>query len=67
MLLAMFVKPMLTTQARTQSGGAVYRRVVIRNVVCTAGIAFTYVITTLVVVLALMSSSSENNKVREHV
>ncbi|CAN0038247.1 unnamed protein product [Scytosiphon promiscuus] len=67
LLLAMFVKPLRTNQGSTQSGGAVYRRVVIKNVVCTSGIICTYVITTLVVVLALISDPNENNKVREGV
>ncbi|CAM9247012.1 unnamed protein product, partial [Ectocarpus sp. 6 AP-2014] len=62
LLLAMFIKPMLVSQGNTQSGGAVYRRVVIRNIVCTIGIACAYVITTVVVVLALLSSPSDTNK-----
>ncbi|CAM9896034.1 unnamed protein product, partial [Ectocarpus sp. 13 AM-2016] len=62
LLLAMFIKPMLVSQGNTQSGGAVYRRVVIRNIVCTVGIACAYMITTVVVVLALLSSPSGTNK-----
>lgn len=57
LLLAMFVKPMLLPQGSTQSGGAVYRRVVNRNILCTVCIVFTYSITTLIVVLALLGSS----------
>ncbi|CAM9806533.1 unnamed protein product, partial [Pylaiella littoralis] len=41
LLLAMFVKPMLLPRS-TQSGGAVYRRVIIRNIVCTTSIVLTY-------------------------
>lgn len=40
-----------------------YRRVVLRNVICTAGIAISSVISTAVVVIALLKESSENNKV----
>ncbi|CBN74816.1 hypothetical protein Esi_0043_0079 [Ectocarpus siliculosus] len=62
LLLAMFIKPMLLPQGGTQSGGAVYRRVVVRNIVCTVGIACAYVITTVVVVLAHVSTPSDTNK-----
>ncbi|CAB1102618.1 unnamed protein product [Ectocarpus sp. CCAP 1310/34] len=62
LLLAMFIKPMLVSHGNTQSGGAVYRRVVIRNIVCTIGIACAYVITTVVVVLALLSSRPDTDK-----
>lgn len=64
LLLGMFVKPMMVRVEGTQSGGAVYRRVVLRNIVCTAGIVTSYAITTLVVVVALLRESTENNKVR---
>ncbi|CAM9368130.1 unnamed protein product, partial [Ectocarpus sp. 12 AP-2014] len=62
LLLAMFIKPMLVPQGGTQSGGAVYRRVVVRNIVCTVGIACAYVITTVVVVLAYVSTPSDTSK-----
>lgn len=55
---------MLVRVEGAQSGGAVYRRVVMRNVVCTAGIIICYSITTVVAVLALLRESSENNQVR---
>lgn len=64
LLLGLFVKPMLVRVEGTQSGGAVYQRVVLRNVICTAGIVTSYSTTTLVVVLALLRESLENNKVR---
>ena len=59
LLLAMFIKPMLLAQGGTQSGGAMYRRVVKKNILCTVCIVFSYVITTLVVVLAMLASSPE--------
>lgn len=48
---------MLLPQSSTQSGGATYRRVVNRNILCTVCIVVTYSITTLVVVLSLLGSS----------
>lgn len=57
LLLAMFIKPMLVPQGSTQSGGAIYRRVVNRNILCTVCIVFSYIVTTLVVVLAYARSS----------
>ncbi|CAM9126391.1 unnamed protein product [Ectocarpus sp. 8 AP-2014] len=62
-LLALFVKPMLGRQVGTQSGGAVYRRVVHRNVVCTTTIVVATVITTVVTALAMIRNSPEDNKV----
>lgn len=55
---------MLARVEGTQSGGAVYRRVVLRNVICTAGIIASYAITTLIVVIALLRESTHNNKVK---
>ncbi|CAM9201360.1 unnamed protein product [Hapterophycus canaliculatus] len=46
----------------TQSGGAVYRRIMFRNVVCTTCVVTAFTITTAVVVLALNRESAENNK-----
>lgn len=57
LLLVMFVKPMLLSQGKTQSGGTMYRRVVRRNVACTTCIVFSYIITTLVVIFALLDAS----------
>ncbi|CAN0221765.1 unnamed protein product [Ectocarpus sp. 4 AP-2014] len=62
LLLGLFVQPMLVRVEGAQSGGAVYRRVVLRNVFCTAGIVISYAITTLVVVIALLRESVESNK-----
>lgn len=64
LLLAMFAKPMMARVQGTQSGGAVYRRLVLRTIVCTAGIVTSYAVTTLIVVLALLDESTDNNKVR---
>lgn len=64
LLLLLFVKPMLVPVEGTQSRGAVYRRVVLRNIFCTIGIVASYSITTVVVVLAMLHESPENNKVR---
>ena len=55
---------MLVRVEGTQSGGAVYRKVVVRNVVCTAAIIISYTICTIMIVLALLSESSESNTVR---
>lgn len=55
---------MLVHVEGAQSGGAVYKRVVLRNVFCTAGIVGSYAVTTLVVAFAMLRESSENNKVR---
>ncbi|CAM9661797.1 unnamed protein product [Ectocarpus fasciculatus] len=63
LLLAMFIKPMLVSQSSTQSGGAVYRRVVVRNIVCTIGIACAYLVTMVVVVLALLNTASNTKSV----
>ncbi len=64
LLLGLFVKPMLAPQGSTQSGGAFYRSVVIRNVICTIGVVIAYVITTVVFILAIRRESSDNDKVR---
>ena len=68
LLLAMFVKPlMVSLQDSTASGRAVYRQVVIRNMVCTVGVAATYASTTAVVVVGVVladASSAEGSKVR---
>ena len=58
---------MLARVEGTQSGGAVYRRVVLRNVICTVGIVTFYAITTVVVYLALLRESLANDKVRHEV
>lgn len=47
----------------TQSGGAFYRSIGIRNLVCTACMVAVYVIKTVVVASALFQESVENNKV----
>lgn len=55
---------MMASVQGTQSGGAVYRRLVLRTIACTVGIVTSYAITTLIVVLALLGESTENDKVR---
>lgn len=62
-LLVLFVRPLLIGHQDTQSGGAVYRRVVIRNVVCTGTISISYLITTVVVFVAFLNESAEDDKV----
>lgn len=54
---------MLMPQGGTQSGGAVYRRVVIRNIVCTTGIALMYMVNTSVIVLVWLEISMAKEKV----
>ncbi|CAM9198552.1 unnamed protein product [Pylaiella littoralis] len=62
LLLGVFLKPMLVPAEGTQSGGAIYKRVVVRNVVCTACIVTAYVIMTAVAVLALLNETADNNQ-----
>ncbi|CAM9958739.1 unnamed protein product, partial [Ectocarpus fasciculatus] len=62
LLLAMFVKPLMIPQGHTQSGGAVYRRLVMRNVACTIGITFTYTVTTVIVVLGFLTTAPGSDK-----
>lgn len=59
----MFVKPLMIPQGHTQSGGAVYRRLVMRNVACTIGITFTYAVTTVIVVLGFLTTAPGSIKV----
>lgn len=59
----MFVKPLMIPQGHTQSGGAVYRRLVMRNVACTIGITFTYTVTTVIVVLGFLTTAPGSDKV----
>lgn len=55
---------MLVSQERTRSGGAVYRRVIIRNLMCTALVGISYLITTMVMVVAFLEESPDHNTVR---
>ena len=55
---------MLALQGITPSGGASYRRVIDRSVICTIGVAAAHVITAVVVVLGLQGDSYETDKVR---
>ena len=54
-------------QSNTQSGGALYRRVVHRNILCTICIVVAYIITTLVVVLAILGASRAVRPILVHV
>lgn len=63
LLLALFVKPMRVPQGSTKSGGAVYRRVVIRNIVCTAGIVLSYTISTCIMILKWLSDGTDMEEV----
>lgn len=63
LLLGLFIKPMLALQGSTPQGGASYRRVIGRSIICTIGVAAAHVITTLLVVLALQGDSYEADKV----
>lgn len=58
LLLAIFVKRIVVNLTDTSSS-MVYRRVVVRNVVCTVGILLGYVITTTVLCFAIVSASEE--------
>lgn len=62
--MMMFIKPVLGRVEGTQSGGAVYRKLVLRNIFCTTAIVISYSITTVAVVLAVLRESTDNNKVR---
>ena len=64
LLLGLFVKPMLVHRGNnSQSGGAIYRRVVMRNVVCTASISAAYILATVVVVVALLNKNPDSSTV----
>lgn len=62
-LLALFLRPLLVRHQDTQSGGVVYRKVVIRNVVCTGAISIAYVVTAVVEVISLLHESAEDDEV----
>lgn len=54
---------MLVGQENSQSGGAFYRKVVLRNVICTASISAAYILATVVVVTAFVKKTPEYNTV----
>ncbi|CAM9286779.1 unnamed protein product [Hapterophycus canaliculatus] len=60
LLMLLFVRPLLVPVEGTQSGGASYRRVVIRNVVCTTTIVMAYLITTVLTTYALLNMSPDD-------
>ena len=55
---------MVERVGETQSGRVVYRRVVVRNVICTAGIVISYAIASVIVTLTTFRESPTNDKVR---
>lgn len=55
---------MLVPTEGMQSGEGFYRKIVVRNVVCTVCMVVVYVIKTLVIFFALVHESNENNEVR---
>ncbi|CAN0076918.1 unnamed protein product [Pylaiella littoralis] len=61
LLLVLFVRPLPMRPKHTMPDGDVYRRLIIRNLVCTVAICATYLITTVVVVAALLEQSPENS------
>ncbi len=62
LLLVLFVKPLLVQPEGPLEGGA--RKVVIRNLVCTGLLCISYMITTVVMVSALLQETPEDNTVR---
>eukprot|EP00752_Nemacystus_decipiens_P004813 g4380.t1 len=62
LLLLLFVKPMLVRVEGTQSGGALYRMVVLRNISATAAIITSYTTMTVIVVFALLRETAESSK-----
>lgn len=64
LLLILFVRPLLGRREGTQSGGAVYRKVVIRNISCTAAVVVSYIITTIITVIALLRQHPDDTTVR---
>ncbi|CAN0423009.1 unnamed protein product, partial [Ectocarpus fasciculatus] len=61
LLLILFVRPlMVRLEGHAQSGGAVYRRVVIRNISCTAAVVVSYIITTIITVIALLNQHPDD-------
>ncbi|CAN0093293.1 unnamed protein product, partial [Ectocarpus sp. 6 AP-2014] len=59
LLLAMFVKLIMISQ----SGRAVYRRLVARSIVCTVAVVLGYTTTAAVVVLAVLAAFPGNNQI----
>lgn len=65
LLLVLFVRPLpMSPKSDTLPDGDAYRRVIIRNLVCTVAICATYLTTTVVVVTCLLKQSPENKSVR---
>ncbi|CAN0125229.1 unnamed protein product, partial [Scytosiphon promiscuus] len=60
LLMVLFVKPLLVPVEGTQSGGASYRRVVMKNVVCTVSIVMAYLVTTIVTAHALLNETPDD-------
>lgn len=67
LLLILFVRPLMVRLEGAQSGGAVYRSVVIRNISCTAAVVVSYIITTIVTVIALLRQHPNDTTVCVYV
>ncbi|CAM9392607.1 unnamed protein product, partial [Ectocarpus fasciculatus] len=61
LLLILFVRPLLVRLEGAQSGGAIYRRVVIKNITCTIAVVTAYAVTTLVMIASLSRQNNESN------
>ncbi|CBN78996.1 hypothetical protein Esi_0158_0063 [Ectocarpus siliculosus] len=67
LLLILFVRPLMVRLEGAQSGGAVYRSVVIRNISCTVAVVVSYIITTIVTVIALLRQHPNDTAVCVYV
>ncbi|CAM9118249.1 unnamed protein product [Ectocarpus sp. 6 AP-2014] len=61
LLLILFVRPLLVRLEGSQSGEAIYRRVVFKNITCTIAVVTAYAVTTVVVIAALFRQNNDNN------
>ncbi|CAB1102733.1 unnamed protein product [Ectocarpus sp. CCAP 1310/34] len=61
LLLILFVRPLLVRLEGSQSGEAMYRMVVIKNITCTIAVVTAYAVTTVVVIAALIRQSNDSN------
>ncbi|CBN78995.1 expressed unknown protein [Ectocarpus siliculosus] len=63
LLLILFVRPLLVRLEGSQSGEAIYRRVVIKNITCTIAVVTAYAVTTVVVIAALLRQNNDSNTI----
>ncbi|CAN0137714.1 unnamed protein product [Ectocarpus sp. 12 AP-2014] len=61
LLLILFVRPLLVRLEGSQSGEAMYRRVVVKNITCTIAVVTAYAVTSVVVIAALIRQNNESN------